>query len=239
MISGKMRTPRPSGDTTDFAPNPMRPDGLTFDRAAAIAHLVACDPLLAKLIKHAGNYDVRPDVDLDPFADLLRSITHQQLNGVAARRIHSRVLEVLGAANGVPTPEQALSADQENLRSAGLSRQKIASLQELAFLASAGALPALRELRTMSDQQVVDQLTKVRGIGPWTVHMLLMFQLGRPDVLPSGDFGVREGWRLMHGHEKQPSPAEMRKACEHWRPYRSVGAWYMWRFVDLRKEHVL
>lgn len=211
--------------------------GLTFDRDEAVEHLRAADPLLAHVIELAGPYDVEPDLELDPFAYLLRSIVHQQLNGTAAATIHGRVLDLFDGHR--PDPSRLLDLDEEALRAAGLSASKLASVRDLAVHAMRGEVPSASALRTMADADVVERLTVVRGIGPWTVHMLLMFQLGRPDVLPTGDFGVREGWRLLHGVDQQPTPGQLRAACVAWRPYRSVGAWYMWRVVDLHRAGVL
>ena len=228
---------RAKGSDQDVSADPpakIRSDGLTYGRAAALRHLRATDPRMADVIGAAGAFDVRPDQDLDPYPYLLRSIVFQQLNGTAAATIHGRVLDLFGGR--VPTPQELLEAEVDDLRAAGLSGSKAASVQDLARHAAAGELPTHDELPTCSDLDLVDRLTVVRGIGPWTVHMLLMFRLGRPDVLPTGDFGVREGWRLLHGLERQPTPTEFRVATEAWRPYRSVGSWYMWRAVDLSRD---
>lgn len=228
---------RPKGADTDVESTPpakIRADGLTYSRTAAMKHLRATSPEMDALIEAAGTFDVRPDQDLYPYPYLLRSIVFQQLNGVAASTIHGRVLDLFGGE--VPAPEVLAEADVDALRSAGLSAAKAASIQDLARHAAAGELPTHEEVPKLSDLELVDRLTVVRGIGPWTVHMLLMFRLGRPDVLPTGDFGVREGWRMLHGDERQPTPTEFRAATESWRPYRSVASWYMWRAVDLHRE---
>jgi 3-methyladenine DNA glycosylase/8-oxoguanine DNA glycosylase len=208
-------------------------DGLAFDRQRAVAHLVGVDPRIAALVDAVGPYAVHPDQDVDAFASLLRSIVYQQLHGAAAASIHGRLLDLYGGA--VPTPQQLAATDIEQLRGAGLSASKAASVNDLARHAVAGELPTQAELPQLSDLEIVDRLTVVRGIGPWTVHMLLLFQLGRADVLPTGDFGVREGWRLLHGLPEQPTPAKLRELTAHWRPYRSVASWYMWRCVDLHR----
>lgn len=229
--------PRVRGDDLDVSSEPpakVRADGLTFDRDAALAHLRATSPELDALIEAAGRYEVDPDPDLEPFAYLLRSIVFQQLNGTAARTIHGRVLDLFGGR--VPTPQQLLDTDAETLRTAGLSANKSASARDLARHARAGELPSHDELHAMSDLDIVRRMTIVRGIGPWTVHMLLLFRLGRPDVLPTGDFGVREGFRMLFGLERQPTPTQLRAAAEPWRPYRSVASWYMWRAVDLHRD---
>lgn len=228
------RRPR-AADADQSADHPatIRADGLTFDRAAAIAHLSSVDDRIASVIDQVGGYDVQPDQDLDPYPYLLRSIVYQQLNGTAAATIHGRVLDLFGG--DVPPPELLLETSVDELRAAGLSGNKTLSVLDLARHAVDDALPVADELPMLSDLEIVERLTAVRGIGPWTVHMLLMFRLGRPDVLPTGDFGVREGWRLVHGLDAQPTPAQFRVETEHWRPYRSVASWYMWRAVDLHR----
>lgn len=225
-----------AGDLDVSAEPPARPrrDGLTYARRTAIAHLRGASPELDALIEAAGPFTVRPDPDLEPFAYLLRSIVFQQLNGTAARTIHGRVLDLFGGR--VPRPQELLDTDAATLRTAGLSANKSASAHDLARHALAGELPTYDELFTMSDLEIVRHMTVVRGIGPWTVHMLLLFRLGRPDVLPTGDFGVREGWRMLVGEERQPTPGELRAIAEPWRPYRSVASWYLWRAVDLHRE---
>lgn len=220
-------------DVSAEPPAKLRSDGLTYDRAAALRHLRGVDPRLDALIRAAGPFMVEPDPDLEPYAYLLRSIVFQQLNGTAAAAIHGRVLKLFGGR--VPAPRELLDTDAATLRTAGLSANKSASVHDLARHALAGELPSHDDLPTMSDLEIVRRMTIVRGIGPWTVHMLLLFRLGRPDVLPTGDFGVREGWRLLYGQERQPTPTEFREAAEAWRPYRSVASWYMWRAVDLAR----
>ena len=221
-------------DVGHGTPATVRGDGLTYDRVEAVAHLRASDPALDRLIGAAGEFEVRPERLDDAFPYLLRSIVFQQLNGTAAATIHGRVLDLFGGS--APTPEQLLATDAATLRTAGVSAGKAASLHDLARHAASGDLPTPEQLDSSSDLELVEQLTVVRGIGPWTVHMLLLFRLGRPDVLPTGDFGVREGWRLLHGHDEQPTPARLREAAEPWRPYRSVASWYLYRCVDLHRE---
>jgi 3-methyladenine DNA glycosylase/8-oxoguanine DNA glycosylase len=221
-------------DVSGEPPGSVRADGLTYARTTATRHLRASDERLALLLDAAGQFDVRPEQDLDPYPYLLRSIVHQQLNGTAAATIHGRLLGLFG--DQVPTPQQLLDTDVDTLRSAGVSGGKAASMHDLAAHAAAGSLPDHDELPTLSDLEIVERLTVVRGIGPWTVHMLLMFRLGRPDVLPTGDFGVREGYRMLHGLGAQPTPTELRAAAAAWRPYRSVASWYLWRAVDLERD---
>jgi 3-methyladenine DNA glycosylase/8-oxoguanine DNA glycosylase len=221
-------------DVSSDPPAKLRVDGLTYDRAKARRHLRGVDERMATLLRQAGRFTVEPDPDLDPYPYLMRSIVYQQLNGTAAATIHGRMLDLFGGK--VPTPKQLLATDVETLRGAGLSGSKAASMHDLARHAGNGELPTHDELPTLSDLEIVNRLTVVRGIGPWTVHMLLMFRLGRPDVLPTGDFGVREGYRMLYGLEAQPTPTAFRALAEPWRPYRSVGSWYMWRAVDQFRE---
>lgn len=220
-------------DVSADPPLPQRADGLCFDRNEAVEQLSRL-PALRQLIRDAGPYAVAPDPQVEPYAYLLRSIVYQQLHGIAAATIHRRLLELFEGT--VPEPHRLLETDAPTLRRAGVSANKAASMHDLARHALAGELPTAEELSELSDLELVRRLTRVRGIGPWTVHMLLLFRLGRPDVLPSGDFGVREGWRLVAGLEQQPSPAQLREVAEAWRPWRSVASWYMWRAVDLARE---
>ena len=228
---------RPRGadlDQSSEAPAKRRADGLTFSRAAATRHLRTVDPRLGMLIDAAGPFDVRPEHDVDPFPYLLRSILFQQLHGAAARAIHARLLARWD--DRVPTPQELLATSMEELRAIGVSGNKALAMHSLAAHALDGVLPTAAELDRLPDSEIVERFTAVRGVGPWTVHMLLLFRLGRPDVLPTGDFGVREGWRLLTGAAKQSTPTAFRADAEPWRPYRSVAAWYLWRAVDLHRE---
>lgn len=220
-------------DVSAAPPAPRRADGLAYDREAALENLRSVDERMALLIDLAGDFTVHPDDDVEPFQYLLRSIVYQQLNGTAAATIHGRLLGLFG--DRVPTPEELLATSVEELRRVGLSANKSASAHDLARHALEGELPTHDQLATMSDLEIVRHMTVVRGIGPWTVHMLLLFRLGRPDVLPTGDFGVREGYRMLYGQERQLTPTQFRAAAEPWKPFRSVGAWYMWRAVDLER----
>ena len=210
-------------------------EGLTYDMADAVAHLCAADERLARVIDEAGPCTLAPDPLHDMFSYLVRSIIFQQLNGTAAHTIHTRFLD-LWPEDVHPTPEQILVADADFLRTAGISGNKARALHDLADHMVRGALPTVTEALDLSDDELVRRLTDVRGIGPWTVHMLLMFRLGRPDVMPTGDYGVCAGFALTYGLDKHPTPTQLRAATEHWRPYRTVGSWYMWRAVDLPRE---
>jgi DNA-3-methyladenine glycosylase II len=211
-----------------------RGDGYGFDPSEAVRHLRSVDPTLARLMERAGPFAMQIRRMHDPFEALARNIIYQQLHGKAAAAIHARVLSLFGG--GKLRPEDILGASDEDLRAAGLSAAKLAALKDLAAKTVDGTVPTLARLRRMSDEEIVERLTQVRGIGRWTVEMLLMFRLGRPDVLPVGDFAVRKGFALAYGLKESPKPKELAEYGERWRPYRSVASWYMWRAVELPVE---
>jgi len=208
-----------------------RRDGLTYDPEEAVRHLRAADPVLAELMGRAGPFALKIRRLHDPFQALARNIVFQQLHGKAAEAIHARVLALFGGA--ALRPEDVLGAPDEDLRGAGLSAAKLAALRDLASKTLDGTVPTLARMRRMTDEEIVERLTRVRGIGRWTVEMLLMFRLGRPDVLPVGDFAVRKGFAVAYGLKESPKPKELTEYGERWRPYRSVASWYMWRAVEL------
>ena len=206
-------------------------DGLCYEPEEAVRHLSSADATLAALMERAGPFAMQIRKLHDPFEALARNIVFQQLHGNAAAAIHKRVLDLFGG--GKLRPADILGAPEEALRGAGLSGAKLAALQDLAAKTVDGTVPTLARLRRMSDEEIVERLTRVRGIGRWTVEMLLMFRLGRPDVLPVGDFAVRKGFALAYGLKESPKPKELAEFGERWRPYRSVASWYMWRAVEL------
>ena len=185
-------------------------------------------------MERAGPFALRTRHLHNPFEALARNIVFQQLHGSAAEAIHRRLVELLGG--GRLRPQAVLEAPEESLRGVGLSGAKTAALKDLAAKTVDGTVPTLARLRRMSDEEIVERLTRVRGIGRWTVEMLLMFRLGRPDVLPVGDFAVRKGFALAYGLKESPKPKELAEYGERWRPYRSVANWYMWRAVELPSE---
>jgi DNA-3-methyladenine glycosylase II len=203
--------------------------------AAATAEVARRDPALGAVIEVAG--PARPGArDADgPFGALVRAIVHQQLAGRAAAAIHRRVRALVP---GPLTPEAVLALPVDALRSAGLSAAKAASVRDLAHRATAGDL-ALGTLRRLPDDEIVARLRVVRGIGPWTAEMFLLFELRRLDVWPTGDLGVREGWRLAHRLAEQPTPAELALLGEPLRPVRSVAAWYCWQAVHIARAGVV
>src|SRR3984885_8289094 len=196
------------------------------------------DPVMAGLIAAAGRHNPAPLPDHPPFETLARAIAHQQLHGVAAERILARFVDACGQG-GFPLPQQVLDAEQARLRATGFSFAKIAALKDLAAKTISGIVPARSELDTLSDLQIIERLTEVRGIGRWTVEMMLMFQLQRPDILPVDDFGVRNGFRLAYRLPGIPRPRALAQFGERWKPHRSLAAWYLWRAVDLSREHKL
>ncbi len=201
----------------------------SFDPELALKSLREKDPRLAPLIDRVP-YTLDRSKLGSTFEALLRTIVYQQLNGKAAATIHGRVLDLLPDRRS--DPEALLATSPPLLRKAGLSHSKIAAVIDLARRTQAGELPELAELARMPDEEIVERLTVVRGIGRWSVEMLLMFWLARPDVLPVGDFGVRHGFMHLLRKQEMPTPEELERYAERWRPYRSVASWYMWRVVD-------
>jgi 3-methyladenine DNA glycosylase/8-oxoguanine DNA glycosylase len=208
---------------------------LSFDPQQAVDMLRRVDRQLARVIDRAGPFTHRPPKAQSPFHSLLRAIVYQQLTGKAAATIFGRV-EYLHRGRGGLKAATLLRTAEEKLRSAGLSRGKVLAVKDLAAKTLDGTVPTLARLKRMEDAEIVERLTEVRGIGPWTVEMLLMFRLGRPDVLPASDYGVRNGFRLTYGKRALPTPKQILAHGERWRPYRSVASWYMWRAVDLERE---
>jgi DNA-3-methyladenine glycosylase II len=209
-------------------------DGFGYDPDKAVRHLSSVDPVLKRLIKRAGPFTMEIRRLHNPFEALARNIIYQQLHGNAAAAIHQRVLALFGKKRLYP--QDILDAEEARLRSAGLSGAKLAALKDLAAKTLDGTIPALTRLRRMDDEEIVEHLTRVRGIGRWTVEMLLIFRLGRPDVLPLGDFAVRKGFSLVYGRKELPKPQELLHYGERWRPFRSVASWYLWRVHELPPE---
>lgn len=207
------------------------PGKLGFDPEVAVEHLRK-DPGLARLIEAAGPFRPRLLPARNVFDALARSIVHQQLSGRAAGIIHARLATLFPNGHLGLDPRRVLRAKVESLQQAGLSGPKIAALRALAEACLRGELPSFDEMREMSDEAIVERLTAQKGIGRWTVEMLLIFRLGRPDVWPVDDLGVRKGYALAFGTEL-PAPKELEALGERFRPYRSVAAWYLWRAVEI------
>jgi len=222
--------------------HPGRRRKLPFDPAEAIAHLRASDAKLAALIDRVGAFTLRLDASPSPFESLLESILYQQLHGKAAATIHRRVREYFG---GDPTPQLLIDTPDEVLRTAGVSGNKIRALKDLAARTLDGTVPTHSAILNMSDADIVECLTEVRGIGAWTVEMLLIFRMGRPDVLPVTDYGVRKGYALTFqrlpksrplASNDLPKPDVVFRRGLRWAPFRSVASWYLWRACDLARN---
>jgi 3-methyladenine DNA glycosylase/8-oxoguanine DNA glycosylase len=205
---------------------------LTYDPELACRHVAQVDPVMEGLMARVGELTLRPAPTQSLFTALLRSIVYQQLTGKAAATILGRVNRLF-APRRLPTPRDLLLVSPERLREAGLSAAKTAALRDLAERTLDGTVPSIARIRRMDDEEIVERLTMVRGIGRWTVEMLLIFRLGRPDVLPVTDLGVRKGFGLMFRRGKLPEATAMLRRGERWRPYRSVASWYLWRALEL------
>jgi DNA-3-methyladenine glycosylase II len=194
--------------------------------------LAAADPVMAKLIARIGPCPIRPLKDGEPFEMLLRAVVHQQLSTKAASTIHGRVLGLFrGAAH--PTPRQILRKDPTALRGAGLSRNKIAALKDLAQKTLDGVVPRRADCEALDDETLIERLTQVRGIGRWSAEMFLIATLARPDVLAVGDLGLRKGAERAYRLRATPTPDELMAMGERWRPYRTTASWYLWRVLEL------
>jgi DNA-3-methyladenine glycosylase II len=198
----------------------------------AVQHLRKADRTLARLIDKVGPCTLKPKRRRSPFEALVQAVTHQQLNGTAAATILKRVIS-LYPGRRFPAPADLLATADERLRGAGLSRAKAAALKDIAAQTLAGVVPTARAIAAMSDAEIRERLTSVRGVGPWTVEMLLIFTLGRRDVLPATDYGVRKGFALTYGGRDLPTPNELLEYGERWRPHRTTAAWYLWRALDI------
>ena len=201
----------------------------------ALAHLTQADPVLAGIIAKVGSCRLKTDRKQSPFEALVEAVCHQQLTGKAAQTILGRI-KALHAHRPFPTPEDLLATPDDSLRAAGLSRAKVASVKDISARSIDGTIPEPKTLARLDDAEIIERLTTIRGVGQWTVEMLLIFKLGRMDVLPVDDYGVRKGFMLAYRKRDLPKPAALLKHGERWRPYRSVAAWYMWRAIDLAKR---
>ena len=224
-----------------------RSRALKYDVSLALLELSAADAKLRRLIDRAGPFTLKLASSHSPFEALLESIIYQQLHGKAAATIHGRLLASFDDAcrlEGLshPSAQHLLECPNEQLRLAGLSHNKALAVRDLAAKTLDGTVPTLARIRRMSDAATIEHLTQVRGIGRWTVEMFLIFRMGRPDILPVSDYGVRKGFALTFGKLKArdkvtsadlPKPAEMEARAKRWHPWRSVASWYLWRACDL------
>lgn len=204
------------------------------DFTEAVEHLKNADPKMAALIERVGPCTMQIRHHHSIFYTLMRAITYQQLAGAAAAKIFARVEQCCSGNGTQPKPEQVLAASDEALRGAGLSRNKMAAIRDLAAKTLDGTVPELAAIRSMGDDEIIERITQVRGIGRWTVEMLLIFRLGRMDVLPVDDYGVRKGAQVTYRMRKLPDKKRLTKVAEKWRPWRSVGSWYMWRAAEIK-----
>ena len=204
---------------------------LQYDPQKAIRSLRRKDKTLAALIKAIGEFRLAERSSGTPFKSLFRAIVYQQLSTKAAGAIHSRVME-LYANSKHPKPEQILETADEILRGAGLSRNKTLAVKDLAAKTLDKTVPSRQKLNRMQDEEIIERLVSVRGVGRWTAEMLLIFELGRPDVLPVSDLGVRKGYKIAWNLDELPDPNTLLEYGEIWRPYRSVASWYLWRATD-------
>ncbi len=213
-----------------------------YDAARACRELAAADAKLGVLMRRVGPFALKLKSSRSPFEALLEAILYQQLNGKAAATILARLLAACGGAH--PQPEQLLALPDELLRAAGVSRNKTLALRDLAAKTIDGTVPTLPRIRRMTDEEILDRLTEVRGIGTWTAEMFLIFRLGRPDVFPLSDYGVRKGFLLTFGKppagkpitiEMLPAAEEMLRRSRRWQPWRSAASWYLWRACDLAR----
>ena len=216
-----------------------------LDHTAALAHLARVDRKLARIITKAGECRLQMETTQSIFEALLESIVYQQLNGKVAATILGRVKALFpdnaghlrtrrGLVARFPTPQQIRDASPELLRSAGLSQAKMLAIKDLAEKTIEGIVPSARQTQKMSDDELIEHLVQVRGVGRWTVEMLLMFRLGRPDVLAVDDYGVRKGFAKIHKMTELPKPKELLAYGERWRPHRSVACWYLWRAAEMK-----
>ena len=204
---------------------------LQYDPVEAIQHLSSKDDILADAISRLGGFTLELLEMHSPFETLLRSIVFQQLSGKAAATIHRRVMALFPNTDAVH-PEDLLETPDDSLRGAGMSRAKVAAVKDLASKTLDGTVPSLDELHRLENEAIIERLTAVRGIGPWTVEMLLIFRLGRADVLPITDLGIRRGFKIIYHLDDLPKPKELLAYGSRGQPYRSVASWYLWRATD-------
>ena len=201
----------------------------------ALRFLRRSDPVMAQLIRQAGPFSVNPERGVGPYEALVQAVAHQQLTGKAAKTILGRFYALYGA-DCCPEPARLVETSDEALRGCGFSRAKAASLKDIAARTLDGTIPPRRALARMKNETIIERLVEARGVGRWTVEMFLMFTLGRPDVLPVDDYGIRLGYKIAYGKRTLPKPKSLAKFGERWAPYRTTASWYLWRAVDLHRK---
>jgi DNA-3-methyladenine glycosylase II len=202
--------------------------------AAALKHLSAVDPVMTRLIREIGACGLEPETRRTPFQSLVQAVAHQQLNGTAANTILTR-FKKLFPGRRFPKPEDLARVTDAQIRACGFSFSKIKAIRDIAAKALDGTIPSSRQIARLNDEEIIARLTEARGVGRWTVEMLLIFQLGRPDVLPVDDFGVRNGFRLAYKKRAMPKPKALLAFGKKWRPHATTAAWYLWRAADAAK----
>ena len=202
---------------------------------AAHKHLSRRDPVMRKLIREHGKCDLVPEKRRSPFQSLVQAVAHQQLNGTAANNILARFKKMFPGRN-FPRPKDLAKVTDKQIRACGFSFAKIKSLRDITAKALDGTIPSSRQIVKLSDDEIIARLTEVRGVGRWTAEMLLIFQLGRPDVLPVGDFGVRSGFRGAYKRRGMPDPKALLAFGEKWKPHRTTAAWFLWCAADAAKK---
>jgi DNA-3-methyladenine glycosylase II len=203
--------------------------------AAALNHLAAADPVMKRLIAEHGKCRLEHEPWRSPFQSLVQAVAHQQLNGKAAENILGR-FKKLFAGKKFPKPEDLAKVTDEQLRACGFSFSKITAIRDIAAKTLDGTIPSSRQIEKLTDEEIIERLTEARGVGRWTVEMLLIFQLGRPDVLPVDDFGVRNGFRIAYKKREMPKPKALLAFAKKWRPHGTTAAWYLWRAADAAKQ---
>jgi DNA-3-methyladenine glycosylase II len=200
--------------------------------------LVKRDPLLRRWVRRIGDCNFTPDNKRSIFEALVRAVAHQQLHGNAARSILARFMALIKSkdSRGFPTPQAVVKIDSKKLRSVGFSNAKVLAIKDIAKKVASGDVPTIAQTHKMSDIEIINTLIPLRGVGRWTAEMILISTLGRMDVLPVDDFGIREGFRIMHGKNTQPKPKDLAKFGERWAPYRTIVSWYLWRIADIHKK---
>jgi len=207
-------------------------DGFDFDPEAALRHLRASDATLAKLIDRTGPFRMELKTATNLFDVLAEAIVYQQLHARAAASIHGRVRALMPRTRGASAARALSALADEPLRAAGLSRSKLLALRDLALRTLDGHVPTLAQARRMDDDALIERLSEIRGIGRWTAQMVLIFRLGRPDVLPVDDYGIRKGFAIAFRKREIPERAVIEKRGERWRPFRTVASWYLWRAAE-------
>jgi len=203
--------------------------------AAAHKHLAKRDPVMRRLIREHGKCALTPETRRSPFQSLVQAVAHQQLNGTAANTILRRFIKLFPGRR-FPRPEDLAGVTDAQIRACGFSFAKIKSIRDIAAKSLSGVVPTSRQIARLADDEIVTRLTEVRGVGRWTVEMLLIFQLARPDVLPADDFGVRTGFRHAYKKRGLPKPKELLAFGEKWKPHRTTAAWFLWCAADAAKK---